>query len=49
VIDGDVALGHAHTKFDETGRLTDDDLRGQLAEVVHALVTVTEARELLAA
>jgi chromate reductase len=49
VVEGDVAVGHAHTRFDEDGRLTDDDLREQLAEVVDALVTVTEARELIAA
>jgi chromate reductase, NAD(P)H dehydrogenase (quinone) len=49
VVEGDVAAGHAHTKFDEEGRLTDDDLLAQLAEVVDALVTVTRARELLAA
>lgn len=49
VVDGEVAAGHAHNRFDEDGRLADDDLRAQLAEVVDALVTVTEARELLAA
>jgi chromate reductase, NAD(P)H dehydrogenase (quinone) len=49
VVDAEVAAGHAHNRFDEDGRLTDDDLREQLAEVVHALVTVTEARDLVAA
>jgi chromate reductase, NAD(P)H dehydrogenase (quinone) len=49
VVEGDVAVGHAHTRFDEDERLTDDDLREQLAEVVEALITVAEARELIAA
>jgi chromate reductase len=49
VVEGDVAVGHAHTKFDADGQLTDDDLREQLAEVVNQLVTVTRARDLLAA
>jgi chromate reductase, NAD(P)H dehydrogenase (quinone) len=49
VVEGDVAVGHAHTKFDEEGRLTDDDLRDQLAEVVDELVTVTRARDMVAA
>ena len=49
VVEGDVAVGHAHTKFDEAGRLLDDDLRRQLAEVVEELVTVTRARDLIAA
>jgi chromate reductase len=49
VVDAEVAVGHAHTRFDENGRLADDDLREQLAEVVDALVTVTEARDLVAA
>src|SRR5579864_7967854 len=49
VVEGDVAVGHAHTKFDEARRLLDDDLRRQLAEVVEELVTVTRARDLIAA
>src|SRR5262249_13285454 len=49
VVEGDVAAGHAHDKFDEAGRLVDDDLREQLAEVVDELVTVTRARDLIAA
>jgi chromate reductase len=39
VVEGDVAVGHAHERFDEQGRLTDDNLREQLQEVVAALVT----------
>ena len=49
VIEGEVAVGHAHERFDEQGRLRGDDLREQLAEVVDGLVTVTRARDLLAA
>jgi chromate reductase len=49
VVDGEVAVGHAHQKFDADGRLADDSLGEALAEVVEALVTVTRARDLLAA
>jgi chromate reductase len=49
VVDAELAVGHAHNRFDENGRLTDDDLREQLGEVLHSLVTVTEARDLVAA
>ena len=49
VVDGEVAAGHAHQRFDEDGLLVDDDLREQLVEVVDALLIVTHARELLAA
>jgi len=49
VVDGEVAVGHAHERFDEDGRLADEMLRETLAEVVEALVTVARARELLAA
>jgi chromate reductase, NAD(P)H dehydrogenase (quinone) len=41
VVEGEVAVGHAHTRFDEGGRLLDDDLRDQLQEVVDLLVTET--------
>ena len=49
VVDGDVAVGHAQTRFGPDGRLVDDALRDQLHEVVDALVAVTRARDLLAA
>src|SRR3954447_14281120 len=32
VVEGEVALGHAPTRFDEAGELVDDDIREQLAE-----------------
>ena len=38
VVEGDVALGHASERFDETGRLVDEDVREQLEEVVSGLV-----------
>ena len=38
VVEGDVAVGHAPTRFDSDGRLVDDDLLEQLAEVVEELV-----------
>ena len=49
VVEGEVAVGHAHTRFDDDGQLADDDLTEQLAEVVDALTVVTRARDLLAA
>jgi chromate reductase, NAD(P)H dehydrogenase (quinone) len=47
VVEGEVAFGHAHQKFDDEGRLTDDNLAEQLGEVVGDLVG--EARERAAA
>jgi chromate reductase, NAD(P)H dehydrogenase (quinone) len=38
VLDLDVAVGHAQTRFDAEGRLVDGELRGQLHEVVAGLV-----------
>jgi chromate reductase, NAD(P)H dehydrogenase (quinone) len=38
VVEGDVAVGHAPSRFDDHGRLTDDQTREQLAEVLLALV-----------
>jgi chromate reductase len=49
VVDAEVAVGHAHTRFDQDGQLLDEDVREQLAAVVDALVTVVAARELVAA
>lgn len=49
VVDGEVAVGHAHERFGPDGRLEDEALREQLAEVIDALVAVTRARDLLAA
>lgn len=44
VFEGEVAVGHAQTRFDEQSRLIDDDLREQLAEVVDGLVAAAHAR-----
>ena len=49
VIDGDVAVGHAHERFDSNGVLTDDSLLEQLHEVVDALVAEAATREQIAA
>src|SRR5690348_4250562 len=38
IVDGEVAVGHADQRFDERGRLTDDNLREELKQVVDALV-----------
>jgi chromate reductase len=44
VVDGEVAVGHAPTRFDAEGRLVDETLREQLREVVDALVAAVAAR-----
>jgi chromate reductase len=49
VVEGDVAVGHAHERFDANGVLMDDNLREQLQEVVDALVTEASLREAVAA
>jgi chromate reductase, NAD(P)H dehydrogenase (quinone) len=49
VIEGDVAVGHAHERFDSNGVLTDDSLLEQLHEVVDALVAEAATREQIAA
>ncbi len=38
VVEGDVALGHAHERMTEDGMPVDEDVREQLAEVVASLV-----------
>jgi chromate reductase, NAD(P)H dehydrogenase (quinone) len=49
VVDGELALGHAHERFDDAGGLRDANLREELQEVVDALLLVTRAREAIAA
>ena len=47
VVDAEVAVGHAPTRFDEDGTLIDEDLREQLGEVVDALAAaITERADL---
>ena len=49
VIDGEVAVGHAPQRFDEQGRLTDENLREELGEVVETLADAARSRVLAAA
>ncbi len=44
VVEGEVALGHAHQKLAADGTLLDDGLRDQLAEVVDELVATVRMR-----
>ncbi|MBA2476626.1 MAG: NAD(P)H-dependent oxidoreductase [Actinobacteria bacterium] len=44
VVEAGVAVGHAPTRFDEQGRLTDEDIGEQLDEVVAALLDAARAR-----
>jgi chromate reductase, NAD(P)H dehydrogenase (quinone) len=46
VVDGEVAVGHAQTKFDAVGRLVEQSLREQLDDVVRTLLSETRAREI---
>jgi chromate reductase len=45
VVEGEVAFGHAPTRFDEDGELVDENLRDELAEVVTNLVAAARERE----
>ncbi len=49
VVEGEVALGHAHDRFDEDGRLADENFADELGEVVQALLAETGARTAIAA
>jgi chromate reductase len=44
VVEGEVAFGHAHEKFDADGRLQDEQLAEQLREVVDDLVEAARQR-----
>jgi hypothetical protein len=48
-VDGEVAVGHAPTRFDEDGRLDDESLQEQLEETIEALLTEVNARALVLA
>ena len=49
VVEGDVAVGHAPTRFDSEGTLVDEDLREQLEEAVEGLLAELPAAELVCA
>ena len=49
LVEGAVAFGHAQERFDAEGRLVDEELREQLAEVVDLLVASVRERQLVAA
>ena len=44
VVEDGVAVGHAPTRFDESGKLVDEDTREQLVEVVGELLSRTRER-----
>jgi chromate reductase len=44
VVEGEVAVGHAPTRFDEEGRLVDENLLEQLKEIAAGLVAEAAAR-----
>jgi chromate reductase len=44
VVEGEVAVGHAPTRFDQEGRLVDENLLEQLEEVVAVLIAAASAR-----
>ncbi len=45
VVDGEVPVGHAHTRFDADGSLNDPELAEQVSSVVDALVEATAREE----
>jgi len=49
VVEGDVAVGHAHERFGEDGILNDENLSEQLVEVVESLVDAVRIRAAVAA
>jgi chromate reductase len=45
VTEGEVAVGHAHDRFDEEGHLVDEQIRGALEAVLGELVAAVRERE----
>ena len=39
VVEGELAVGHADTRFDETGAFVDEDLRSELREALEVLLS----------
>lgn len=48
VVEGEVAVGHAQTRFDDNGHLTDENLVERLRDVVQALVAETAPQPIAA-
>jgi chromate reductase len=48
VVEVEIAVGHAHQRFDPAGRLVDDELRSQLHEVLEELVAEAGPRAVAA-
>lgn len=44
VVEAEVPVGHAPTRFDENGRLVDEDVREQLAELIAVLLAAVAER-----
>jgi chromate reductase len=49
VVEGEVAVGQAHTRFDEDGRLNDPNLEEEVREVVRLVMDSVAEREQIAA
>jgi chromate reductase len=49
VVEGEVAVGHAQDRFDEHGRLNDENLEEQVREVVRNLLVEVKPAEQIAA
>ena len=49
VVEGELALGHAHERFAESGELLDANFREELREVVDALMAEARPRDAIAA
>src|SRR4051812_9894126 len=45
VVEGEVPIGHAHTRFDENGRLNDPNLEEQVRAVVQSLMGLGQPAE----
>jgi chromate reductase len=49
VVEGEVPVGHAHTRFDDDGGLNDPAIAEQVQAVVDALIAALETEQALAA